>query len=90
MPVKVRIPTPMREQSGGVAEVTVEAATVGAALLALVAQHPGLTGKLYDNGKLRPYVNVTLDDEDVRFLDDLDTAVTDGQLIDLVPAVAGG
>jgi sulfur-carrier protein len=90
MPVKVRIPTPMREQSGGAAEVTVEAATVGAALQALVAVHPGLNAKLYDNGKLRPYVNVTLDDEDVRYLDDLDTAVADGQLIDLVPAVAGG
>jgi molybdopterin synthase sulfur carrier subunit len=90
MPITVQIPTPMRDQSGGAATVAVAGATVGDALADLVRQHPGLGGKLFDNGQLRPYVNVTVNDEDIRFLDDLATPVADGQLIDLIPAVAGG
>jgi molybdopterin converting factor small subunit len=90
MPIKVQIPTPMREQAGGNAEVQVTGGTVKAALADLIRQHPGLGPKLFDNGKLRPYVNVFVNDEDIRYLDEMDTAVTDGVIVALIPAVAGG
>ena len=90
MPIKVDIPTPMREQAGGQAVVEVAGATVREALDDLVRQHPGLGPKLFDNGRLRPFVNVFVNDEDIRYLDDLDTKVADGQLVALIPAVAGG
>lgn len=80
----------MRDQCGGLADVMVNGATVKAALADLVAKHTGLQSKLFDNGKLRPFVNVFVDDEDIRFLDDLDTAVSEKQTIALIPAVAGG
>jgi len=90
MAIKVQVPTPMREQSGGKAEVEVKGATVQAALDDLITQYPGLKTKLFDNGKLRPYVNVFLNDEDIRYLDEMQTAVADGVTIALIPAVAGG
>jgi sulfur-carrier protein len=90
MAIKIQIPTPMREQSGGNAEVAVSGGTVKAALEDLLRQYPGLATKLFDNGKLRPYVNVFVNDEDIRYLDEMDTAVADGQTISLIPAVAGG
>lgn len=90
MPIKVQVPTPMREAAGGHAEVAVTGATVGAALADLVRQYPALQSKLFDGGKIRPYVNVFVNDEDVRYLDDMDTAVTDGVIVALIPAVAGG
>ena len=71
MAIKVQIPTPMREQSGGKAEVVVKGATVQDALDDLVPQYPGLGPKLFDNGKIRPYVNVFLNDEDIRYLDEM-------------------
>ncbi|MCJ7439052.1 MAG: MoaD/ThiS family protein [Acidimicrobiia bacterium] len=91
MPVTVRIPTQLRNLSGGAGEVTLEGATVAAALKALDAEHPGFAERLYDdNGSLRRFVNVFLAEEDIRFLDGLDTPVTDGQTLSIVPAVAGG
>ncbi|OWK37988.1 ubiquitin-like small modifier protein 1 [Fimbriiglobus ruber] len=90
MALKVQIPTPMREQAGGSAEVVVTGATVKAALDDLTRQHPALAAKLFDNGKLRPYINVFVNDEDIRYLDDLDTPVKDGEIVALIPAVAGG
>ena len=90
MSIKVQIPTPMREQSGGHAEVAVTGATVQAALDDLLRQYPALAPKLFDNGRLRPYVNVFVNDEDIRYLDEMNTALTDGQIIALIPAVAGG
>lgn len=90
MAIKVQIPTPMREQAGGNAEVAVTGATVQAALADLVRQYPGLGAKLFDNGKLRPYVNVFVNDEDIRYLDEMNTAVSDGVIVALIPAVAGG
>lgn len=80
----------MREQAGGQAEVAVAGATVGAALADLVVRHPGLESKLFDKGKLRPFVNVFVNDEDIRFLDEMDTALADGAVVALIPAVAGG
>jgi sulfur-carrier protein len=88
--VKVQVPTPMREAAGGNAEVAVAGATVKDALADLVRQYPALQSKLFDGGKLRPYVNVFVNDEDIRYLDDLDTAVKDGEIVALIPAVAGG
>jgi molybdopterin synthase sulfur carrier subunit len=91
MSVTVRIPTQLRELSGGAAEVTLEPGTLKGVLDALDAAHPGFSGRLYDDsGELRRFVNVFVADEDIRFLEGLDTAVDDGQVVSIVPAVAGG
>jgi molybdopterin synthase sulfur carrier subunit len=91
MSVTVRIPTQLRELSGGDAEVALEAGKLGAVLAALDAAHPGFAGRLFDeSGELRRFVNVFVADEDIRFLDGIDTAVDDGQVVSIVPAVAGG
>lgn len=90
MAIKVQVPTPMREAAGGNAEVAVTGATVKDALADLVRQYPALGSKLFDGGKVRPYVNIFVNDEDVRYLDDLDTKVADGVVVALIPAVAGG
>ncbi|HLI15492.1 MAG TPA: ubiquitin-like small modifier protein 1 [Acidimicrobiales bacterium] len=91
MTVTVRIPTQLRSLTGGEGEVAVEASTVGEALAALDAAHPGIAERLLDEtGSLRRFVNVFLAEEDVRFLDGLDTPVRDGQTLSVVPAVAGG
>jgi len=88
---RVRIPSQLRTLSGGQAELTVEGSTVGEVLKGLDAAHPGFADRLFDDaGALRRFVNVFLADEDVRFLDGLDTAVADGQTLSIVPAVAGG
>jgi len=60
------------------------------ALADLVRQFPSIGPKLFDNGKLRPYINVLVNDEDIRYLDEMQTAVKDGQLVALIPAVSGG
>jgi molybdopterin converting factor small subunit len=91
MSLTIRIPTQLRTLTGGAGEVEVEGATVGEALKALDATHPGMSDRLFDDsGALRRFVNVFLADEDVRFLDGLDTPVADGQTLSVVPAVAGG
>jgi molybdopterin converting factor small subunit len=87
----VRIPTQLRTLSGGDAEVTVEGSTVGEVLSALDAAHPGFRDRLFDEGgQLRRFVNVFVADEDVRFLQGLDTKVDDGHTVSIIPAVAGG
>ena len=90
MAIKIEIPAPLREQAGGNTEVQVQGATVGAALADLVKQHPGLEPKLFQNGALRPYINIFVNDEDIRYLDEMNTALTDGVIVALIPAVAGG
>ncbi len=91
MSLTIRIPTQLRTLTGGAGEVEVEGATVGEALKALDAAHPGMAERLFDDsGGLRRFVNVFLADEDVRFLDGLDTPVAEGQTLSVVPAVAGG
>jgi len=91
MAVTIRIPTQLRSISGGNSEVPVEASTVAEALKALEVAHPGFADRLYDDGgKLRRFVNVFVADEDIRFLEGVDTAVTDGSTISIIPAVAGG
>jgi molybdopterin converting factor small subunit len=87
----VRIPTQLRNLSDNAAEVSVEGSTVAEALKALESAHPGFGERLFDeSGALRRFVNVFLADEDIRFLQGVDTPVTDGQTISIVPAVAGG
>jgi molybdopterin synthase sulfur carrier subunit len=91
MAVTVRIPTQLRQLAGGASEVSVEGGTVGEALKALDAAHPGFAERLYDDsGSLRRFVNVFVAEEDIRFLDGLDTTLVDGQTVSIVPAVAGG
>jgi molybdopterin converting factor small subunit len=91
MPVTVRIPTQLRELSGGAAEVTAEGATVADVLKDLEAQHAGFNERLFDEqGELRRFVNVFVADEDIRFLDGVDTDVADGSTVSIIPAVAGG
>jgi molybdopterin converting factor small subunit len=91
MAVTVRIPTQLRELSGGASEVTADGDTVASVLAGLEAAHPGFTERLFDEGgQLRRFVNVFVADEDIRFLDGVDTPVTDGQTVSIVPAVAGG
>ena len=91
MSVTVRVPTQLRQITGGAGEIPVEGSTVGEVLKALDAAHPGLGERLFDDtGNLRRFVNVFLAEEDVRFLDGLNTPVTDGQTVSIVPAVAGG
>lgn len=91
MTITVRIPTQLRELSGGAAEVALEPGSLAEVLAALDATHPGFQGRLFgDDGELRRFVNVFVADEDIRFLDGLGTAVTDGGVVSIVPAVAGG
>ena len=91
MSVTVRVPTQLRTLTAGQGEIEVEGATVGEALKALDAAHPGFAERLFDDtGNLRRFVNVFLADEDVRFLDGLETPVSAGQTVSIVPAVAGG
>jgi molybdopterin synthase sulfur carrier subunit len=91
MAVIVRIPTQLRTLSGGNSEVPVDGATVAEALKALEASHPGFADRLFDDsGKLRRFVNVFVADEDIRFLDGVDTPLSPGATISIVPAVAGG
>ena len=89
--IKVRIPAQLRTLTGGVGEVPMEGATVGEVLKGLDAAHAGFAERSFDaDGGLRRFVNVFLDEEDVRFLDGLGTPVTDGQTLAIVPAGAGG
>ncbi len=91
MAVIIRIPTTLRPLTAGQPEVEVEAGTVGGAIAALDAAHPGFTSRILDeSGALRRFVNVFVSDDDVRFLDGLDTAVPEGGTVAIVPAVAGG
>jgi molybdopterin synthase sulfur carrier subunit len=91
MAVTVRIPTTLRPLSGGAAQVQVEGATLSQVLAALDAAHPGFHDRLFDDGgALRKFVNVFVADDDVRFLQGLDTPVPDGETVSIIPAVAGG
>ena len=91
MSVTVRIPTTMRPLTGGEKQVSVETGTLSDVIAALEAAHPGLGERLLDDdGGLRKFVNVFVDDDDVRYLDGLDTKVADGITVSIIPAVAGG
>lgn len=88
---KIHIPTPLRQYVGKQASVDVHGATVGEAMNALVAQHPELRKHLYtDDGKLRAFVNLYVNDEDIRYLQKEATTLKDGDNISIVPSIAGG
>ena len=91
MSVTVRVPPVFRTMTGGSSQVSLEGDTVGQLLDALEAEHPGFKAKLLDDdGKLVRYVNLFVDDDDVRFLDGLDTKVPAGGTLSIMQAVAGG
>ena len=86
----IKIPTPLRQYTGGEAKITVEGATVGAALDHLVSQYPDLKQHLYEGDELRSFVNVFLGDEDVRFLDGTNTDIEPDDSLRIIPSIAGG
>jgi len=90
MSVTVKIPTQLREMTGGSSELTAEGATVQAVLDSVFADYPALKDRLVDEKGLRRFVNLYVGGEDVRFLDALDTPIADGADLTVLPAVAGG
>ncbi len=91
MPVPVNLPTVLRSHAGGAKTVTAQGSTVGEVLSALVEEYPGLSGQVINSdGTLHKFVNVYLNDDDVRYLSSLDTPVKDSDEISILPAVAGG
>ena len=91
MAVEVRLPTVLRSQAGGASVVTVDGGTVGEVLAKLVAEYPGLAGQVVQaDGSLHKFVNIYVDDDDVRYLEGVDTPVPDGAEVSILPAVAGG
>ena len=90
MSIKILIPTPLRPHTDGAAAVDVDGTTVKNALTALGAKHPGLVERMFDGDRLKRFLNLYLNDEDVRFLDELNTTVKDGDELAIIPAVAGG
>jgi molybdopterin converting factor small subunit len=91
VPVEVRIPTMLRSHVGGAATVDVDGATVREVVDGLVAAYPALVGQIVTSeGTLHKFVNVYVNDDDIRYLDKLDTKVTDADTVSILPAVAGG
>ena len=89
--MKVLIPTPLRPFAGGQAAIEVHADTAGGVLQVLTLEHPELRRHLYaDDGKLRRFVNVYVNDEDIRYLDNESTPVRAGDTVAIIPSVAGG
>ena len=86
----VRIPTVLRKHTDGQSKVQAEGATVGEVFDAIVSQHPDLQDKLFDGDSVRGFINVYVEDEDIRYLDGLDSKVDEGDEIAIMPAVAGG
>ena len=88
---KIHIPTPLRQYVGKQSTVEVTGSTVGEALTALVEQHPELRRHLYtEDGRLRAFVNLYVNDEDIRYLQKENTPIKDGDTISIVPSIAGG
>ena len=91
MAVDVRLPTLLRANTDGAASVAADGSTVGEVFGSLTERYPGLKGQLVDDGGgLHKFVNVYVNDDDIRYLAQLDTRVADGDVISILPAVAGG
>jgi molybdopterin synthase sulfur carrier subunit len=90
MPVTVKIPTQLRAATDGEAEVEVDGTTVGEVLDAVFTQHDGLRERITEDGDLRRFVNVYVSGEDIRFQDGLQTPISEGDEVTILPAVAGG
>ncbi|MEU8227032.1 ubiquitin-like small modifier protein 1 [Kribbella sp. NPDC048915] len=91
MSVSVRVPTILRPYTQGASEVSAEGGTLTEVLDSLDASYPGIKGRVLDeSGELRRFVNVYVDDDDVRFAEGLQTTIKDGGQVSIIPAVAGG
>jgi molybdopterin converting factor small subunit len=91
VPVQVNLPTVLRPHAGGAKVVAADGSTVGEVLAGIVHEYPGLSGQVVDDsGALHKFVNVYVNDDDVRYLSALDTPVKDADEISILPAVAGG
>ena len=91
MPITVNIPTPLRKLTNNLSEVELEAGTVGQLVDGLEGAYAGIAEKLRDDsGEIRRYVNIFVNDEDIRFLDGKETPLNDGDNVSIVPAIAGG
>jgi molybdopterin converting factor small subunit len=90
MTIEVRIPTILRTYTDGAKTVEGSGGTLRALLADIESRHPGIEDRVVDDSGLRRFVNVYLNDEDVRFLDGIDTALSDGDVVTVLPAVAGG
>ncbi|MEZ4440941.1 MAG: MoaD/ThiS family protein [Polyangiaceae bacterium] len=90
MPATVRIPTPLRNHTDGKDAVSADGATIAEVIDDLDKNHPGIKAKLVDDKGVRRFVNIYIGDEDIRFMDGIQTAVKDGDEISIIPAIAGG
>ena len=90
MAIRIHIPTPMRQHTEGQAVVEVAGSTVKAALDNLGQKFPAVTQRIFENGQVRRFVNIYLNDEDIRYLDNLQSPTKDGDTLSIIPAVAGG
>jgi len=90
MSIRVHIPTPMRPHTENLAVVEASGATVKDVLDNLGKKYPSIVERLFDKGQVRRFVNVYVNDEDIRYLDNMQTAVKDGDEVSIIPAVAGG
>jgi len=91
MAVEVRLPTLLRVHAGGAASVSADGATVGEVFARLTKEYPGLAGQLVDDsGALHKFVNVYVNDDDIRYMDQLDTPLIGTDVVSILPAVAGG
>jgi molybdopterin synthase sulfur carrier subunit len=90
MPVRVHIPTPMRQHTDNQAVVESSGTSIKDLLDQLGKKYPGIVSRIFENGQVRRFVNIYLNDEDIRYLDNLQTPVKDGDEVSIIPAVAGG
>ncbi|MBT5876941.1 MAG: MoaD/ThiS family protein [Candidatus Latescibacteria bacterium] len=91
MPVKVKIPTPLRKLTANLSEVEVQGDTIGTVLHAMESSYPGIKDRICDeSGDVRRFINIYVNEEDIRFIDGTGTTVNDGDRISIVPAIAGG
>src|SRR5215467_4800695 len=90
MSISVQNPQAMRQHADGQATVALAGANVKEVLDALGVKYPNIVGRIFENGQVRRFVNIYLNDEDIRYLDNLNTPVKDGDEVSIIPAVAGG
>ena len=89
--IRVRVPTPLRPMTGGKSEIEIEGSTIAQVIDNLGAAHPGLKERLYDEkGEVRRFINIYVNEEDIRFLTGKDTPLKDGDEVSIIPAIAGG
>ena len=91
MSVQVRVPTPLRRFTGGAEQVNADGASIAALVNDIEQNHPGIKERICDDqGNIRRFVNILVNGDDIRFLDNLETALKDGDEVSIVPAIAGG